>query len=324
MKIAITGGAGFIGSNLALALQGIHEVLVLDNLNSGETFENGNLRYFGSFKNLLDFKGDLVCANLNDEYFYNVLDEFKPDVIYHFAAISDTTVYNQNEVMKTNINSFYRIIDIADKHGSKLVYASSASVYGDAPSPQTIGLNERPKNPYAFSKMMMERIAKNHATKCDMVGLRYFNVYGENEFYKNKTASMVLQFGLQILSGQNPRLFEGSDKICRDFVYIKDITAANIAAMSAKSGVYNAATGKARSFESIVDILQDELVKDGTLKQKLEKHYIKNPYEKAYQFYTEANLNHSLDDFAYTPKYSLEDGIKSYLAEIKRIYKDEL
>ena len=105
----------------------------------------------------------------------------------------------------------------------------------------------------------MDDLGRKYAKKgVVVVGLRYFNVYGAREFYKNKTASMVLQFGLQILSGKNPRLFEGSDKIKRDFVYIKDIVRANLLALNAASGVYNAATGTARSFQEIVDILQRE------------------------------------------------------------------
>ena len=240
--------------------------------------------------------------------------EFKPELIFHQAAISDTTAPNQNAVLQTNLNTFYDFIALAIELNAKLIYASSAAVYGDAPSPQKVGF-EAPKNPYAFSKLMMDKLAAKFYDKAHIVGLRYFNVYGEGEFFKDKTASMVLQFGLQMLSGQKPRLFEGSDKIYRDFVYVKDVVSANLAALDAQNGVYNVGTFKARSFKDIVDILQKEL---GT---NLEYEYIPNPYVKAYQFHTQAGVN---ENFNYAPKFSLEDGIKSYLPEIKRIFEKEI
>ena len=153
----------------------------------------------------------------------------------------------------------------------------------------------------------MDDLGRKYAKRgVAVVGLRYFNVYGAREFYKNKTASMVLQFGLQILSGKNPRLFEGSNKIKRDFVYIKDIVQANLLALNAASGVYNAATGTARSFQEIVDILQRELGSN------LPCEYIPNPYARSYQFHTQADIEPTKKALGYEPKFSLEEGIKDY------------
>ncbi|MCI6299434.1 MAG: NAD-dependent epimerase/dehydratase family protein, partial [Campylobacter sp.] len=205
------------------------------------------------------------------------------------------------------------------KLGSKLVYASSGAVYGDAPSPQSIWASEKPKNAYGFSKFMMDKIASNHCAtnpSAHVVGLRYFNVYGKSEYFKGKTASMVLQFGLQMLKSGSARLFEGSDKICRDFVYIRDIVGANEAALKAKSGVYNAATGKARSFESIVDILAE------VLNINVKKEYIPNPFIGAYQFHTQADLSKNAN-LEFLAKWSLEAGIADYADEIKEIFKKE-
>ena len=316
MRVVVTGGAGFIGSNLALNLQEKNEVLVVDKMRSLERFENGNLQSFGHFKNLLEFKGELFVGDICESKTLQKIKEFKPEIIFHQAAISDTTATNQNVILQTNLNTFYDFIALAVELNAKLIYASSAAVYGDAKSPQAVG-SEAPKNPYAFSKLMMDKLAAKFYDKAHIVGLRYFNVYGENEFFKDKTASMVLQFGLQMLGGQRPRLFEGSDKIFRDFVYVKDVINANLAALNARSGVYNVGTFKARSFKDIVDILQKEL---GT---NYEYEYIPNPYAKAYQFHTQAGEN-SQKDFNYTPKFSLEDGIKAYLPEIKRIFEKEI
>ena len=204
MKILITGGAGFIGSNLAKYFMDKHEVLVVDKFRSNETFSNGNLKSFGHYKNLIGFKGQIHCGDICDRDTIKKMREFKPDVIYHEAAISDTTVAEQDEIMRVNLNSFKDILDIAYENGSKLIYASSGATYGDAPSPQSVGKGENPGNVYGFSKLMMDEMGRefNAKTGLHIVGLRYFNVYGDGEFYKNKTASMVLQFGLQILSGK--------------------------------------------------------------------------------------------------------------------------
>ncbi|WP_279039033.1 ADP-glyceromanno-heptose 6-epimerase [Campylobacter helveticus] len=312
MRIIITGGAGFIGSNLALALQENNEILIIDKMRSDKKLDNGNLESFGHFKNLLDFKGELFVGDINEAKTFEVMREFKPETIFHQAAISDTTAYNQTQVLSTNLNSFKDCIKLAIKCDSKLIYASSASVYGDMPSPQKVGYEE-PKNPYAFSKLMMDKLAQKYFNELHIVGLRYFNIYGKNEFFKGKTASMILQFGLQILSGKNPRLFEGSEKIYRDFTYIKDVVNANLKALETKSGIYNVGSGKARTFKDIVDILQKEL---GT---NLAYEWIQNPYKKAYQFHTHAHLSENF----YTSEFELEAGIKDYLPEIKRIFEKE-
>ena len=137
----------------------------------------------------------------------------------------------------------------------------------------------------------------------------------EREFFKNKTASMVLQFGLQLLEGKNAKLFEGSDKIRRDFIYIEDVIQANIKACKPKkSGVYNVGTGNARSFQDIVDTLKKEL----QIERK--DKYIPNPFVGQYQFFTEADISLSKEYLGYEPRFGLEEGIKSYIEEIKRIY----
>lgn len=314
MKILITGGAGFIGSQLALHLQNENEILVIDKMRSGERWENGNLKSFGHFKNLLNFTGELFVGDICDAKTIQKVREFKPEIIFHQAAISDTTVSDQNAILRTNLNSFLDFINLAIEFNAKLIYASSAAVYGDAPSPQRVGF-EAPKNPYAFSKLMMDKMAAKFYDKAHIVGLRYFNVYGEGEFFKDKTASMVLQFGLQLLSGHCARLFEGSEAIFRDFVYVKDVISANLAALEANCGVYNVGFFTPRSFTDIVDILQNEL---GT---NFPYEFIPNPFAKAYQFHTQAAKS---EGFKYEPKFSLELGIKSYVSEIRRIFEKEV
>ena len=322
--ILITGAAGFIGSNLSFYFQENFpeaKIIALDAFRSGETLSNGNLKSFGHYKNLLGFKGTVISGDINDKALLEQLDEdYNFDYIFHQAAISDTTASEQDLMIKTNVNAYEDLLKIAIKHNANMVYASSAATYGDAPSPQTVG-NENPGNVYGFSKLMMDHISYDYMKKelgISIVGLRYFNVYGPREFFKNKTASTVVQFGHQILAGNTPRLFEGSDKILRDFIYIEDIIQANIkAATPKKSGVYNVGTGKARSFQDIADILQKELETDyGT-------EYIPNPFVGQYQFHTEANIEDTKKYLDFSPQFEMEDGIKAYIPEIKRLYNVE-
>ncbi|WP_456433608.1 ADP-glyceromanno-heptose 6-epimerase [Nitratifractor sp.] len=321
--ILITGGAGFIGSNLAFWFQENFpeaRVVVFDLFRTGETFANGNLRSFGHYKNLKGFTGEIIAGDITDPEDLERLRDFRFDYIFHEAAISDTTVQDQNIMMRTNLNAFKDLLQMAKEMGAAMIYASSGATYGNAPAPQTVG-REDPANIYGFSKLAMDHLAYQWMKKSDLpiVGLRYFNVYGPREYYKNKTASMVLQFGHQILSGQSPRLFEGSDKILRDFVYIDDVIQANIKACNPKrSGVYNVGTGKARSFQDIVDILQEQL---GT---NLPCEYIPNPYLGQYQFFTQADIEPTRESLGYEPEVTLEEGIRRYLPEIKRLYEDEV
>ena len=322
--ILITGAAGFIGSSLAFYFQENYPeatVVAFDCFRSGETFSNGNLKSFGHFKNLLGFKGIVVSGDINDKVALKELeDNYSFDYIFHEAAISDTTVLEQDVMMKTNVNAYEDLLKIAIKHNANMVYASSAATYGDSDRFE-VGY-EQPNNAYGFSKVMMDNVTAEYLKKdldISIVGLKYFNVYGNREFFKNSTASMVVQFGHQIMKGLTPKLFEGSDKILRDFIYIEDIIQANIKACAPKkSGVYNVGTGKARSFEDIVNILQKELEIDNG------KEYIPNPFVGSYQFFTEANIESTRENLNYDPKYTMEDGIKAYIPEIKRLFKTEV
>ena len=313
-KVLITGGAGFIGSNLAFYFQNNFpkcEVVVFDKFRNEETFSNGNLKSFGHFKNLLGFHGEVISGDIN--YDLDLLQSHKFDYIFHQAAISDTTVGDQALMIQTNVNAFKDLLDMAVDMKANMVYASSAATYGDS-EVFSIG-HEKPNNVYGFSKLMMDNLAKKYMDKISVVGLRYFNVYGEREFFKNKTASMVLQFGLQLLSEKSAKLFEGSDNIRRDFIYIEDIIQANIKACTPKkSGVYNVGTGNARSFQDIVDVLKQEL------QITRDDEYMPNPFVGQYQFFTQADITLSEEFLDYKPRFSLEEGIHTYINDIKRIH----
>ena len=321
--ILITGGAGFIGSNLVFYLQNNYpdaRIVVFDCFRSGERLENGNLKSFGHYKNLLGFQGEIICGNLNNDADMAKLAGYNFDYIFHQAAISDTRAYNEELIMQTNVNSFYALLQLALNKGAKVVYASSACTYGRSPSPQTVG-KEHPECPYGFSKYAMDQVAyrwiKDHEDM-HIVGLRYFDVYGPREFHKGSTSSMVVQLGHQLLSGKAPRLFDDSDQIYRDFVYIEDvIQAIMLSASTRNNGVYNVGYGHSRTFQDIADILQREL------DTKFETEYFVNPYDR-YQMHTQAKLDDTIEKLGYSPTFSLEDGICAYIPEIKRLYEEEI
>ncbi len=321
--ILITGGAGFIGSNLAYYFQDNYpnsQVVVFDCFRNDEVFSNGNPMSYGHYKNLIGFKGDVICGNINNKTDLLLLNNYKFDYIFHQAAISDTRVYDQEIVIRTNVNSFYELLEIAKKDDAVLVYASSAATYGNLPSPQTVG-KESPINPYGYSKLLMDQIAYRYVNEnpdMTVVGLRFFNVYGSREYYKAKTSSMVIQLGHQILDGKAPRLFKGSDQILRDFIYIEDVIQANIKACNPNNnGTYNVGTSISRSFQDIADILQKEL------DTSLGTEYFDNPFD-GYQLNTRADIASTKANLSFEPNFSLEEGIKSYIPEIKRLHGEDI
>jgi ADP-L-glycero-D-manno-heptose 6-epimerase len=318
-SILITGGAGFIGSNIAFYIQENFpksHIVIFDCFRSESILSNGNLKSLGHYNNLIGFDGDVICGNINDKSDLRKLDSYSFDYIFHLAAISDTRVNDQELIMRTNINSFYDLLNIAKKNKSIMVYASSAATYGSLPAPQKIG-HEKPENPYGYSKYVMDKIASQYVnSNPDLVisGLRYFNVYGSKEFFKGSTASMVIQLGHQILDGKKPRLFEGSDQIMRDFIHINDVVRASINACAPKkNGIYNVGTGKSRSFQDISNILQTELGTNFSIE------YFKNPYS-GYQNNTQADISSTIVNLNFKPILSLEDGIKEYIPEIKKLH----
>ena len=313
--ILITGGAGFIGSNLAFYFQENYpqsRIVVFDCFRSEGVFSNGNLKSYGHYKNLIGFTGDVICGNINNKSNLALLNDYKFDFIFHQAAISDTRVYDQEIVMRTNVNSFYDLLEIAKKNKSVTVYASSGATYGSLPSPQTVG-KENPENPYGFSKLLMDQIAYRYVDEnpdISIVGLRFFNVYGPREYFKGKTSSMVCQLGHQLLNGKAPKLFINSNQIYRDFIYIDDVIQSILNACNPKqNGTYNIGTGVSRSFQDIADILQKEL------NTSFETDYFPNPF-KDYQLNTQADIDTSIKNLDFKPEFSLEEGIKKYIPQL--------
>lgn len=297
-KYLVTGGAGFVGSNIAKTLEAQgHEVTVIDDFSKN-----------GHFKNLIGFKGDVIAADLFEYLPEN--DYF--DAIFHEAAITDTTVMNQKTMMEQNVEAFRNLLNYAAENEiPKVIYASSAATYGNGAVPMKESQPTHPENVYGFSKVIDDNVARKFSQDhqdMKIIGLRYFNVFGPGEDYKGKMASMVYQLYNQMKEGKRPRVFKFGEQM-RDFVYVKDIVKANLCALAngKETGVYNAATGIARSYNDVIKCLNHELGLN------LEPEYIDNPYP-FFQNKTEADMSLAKEKIGYTPDFTLEAAIADYVA----------
>src|SRR6266446_1713642 len=302
-KFIVTGGAGFIGSNLTLALQGKFpeaRLTVIDDFRSG------------NFKNLAGYRGDFVAQNLAKLDWHEQFGDPAAagfDAIFHLASITDTTLHDQFVQVHDNVESFRRLLNFARPTKTRIIYASSAATYGAVTHASVESNGAAPANVYAFSKVIMDNLAIRAAAESPdwiIVGLRYFNVYGPHEAHKGVPASMVYHLAQQIKAGQRPQIFKHGEQK-RDFVYVKDAVKGSILALEAtESGIYNLGSGQARSFNELVDILNKYL---GT---KLTADYIDNPHAH-YQNFTEADFNNARSALGYAPQFSLEAGVKDYM-----------
>src|SRR5262249_39320080 len=241
--IVVTGGAGFIGSNLVRGLnrRGVDDILVVDDLEAGDKHRNLNALRFRDFVDYRDFEARL-----------DAFRSAKVEALFHQGACSDTTEKNGRLMLRVNYEYSKALLAFALGR-CPFLYASSAAVYGDG----SRGFEEReeceePLNVYAFSKFLFDRHVRALAppARTQVAGVRYFNVYGPQENHKGKMASVVFHFHQEITAGKPLALFEGSENFRRDFVYVEDAVALNLWLWErpAVSGIFNCGTGKAESF----------------------------------------------------------------------------
>jgi len=306
--IVVTGGAGFIGSNLieSLNADGVFDALVVDRL--GDNFHNlGDLR-FSDFMTPEEF----ARAIDRDELPQNIA------AILHQGACADTTCDDGAYMMENNFTFSKAALHFALGRKIPFVYASSAAVYGGSKSFSPSRENERPLNLYALSKLTFDNHVRalSSAIESTVVGLRYFNVYGPREAHKLKMASMPYQLYRQVKDSGRARLFTGTDGYAdgeqrRDFVFVGDVVRVNRAFVSGpiRRGIFNVGTGRARSFNDVANTLIRQ-IGAGAI------DYVPFPENLAgrYQSFTEADLT-SLRSSGYQRDFtSLEDGIASSIA----------
>lgn len=321
--IIVTGGAGFIGSNVVRELNriGESEILVVDNLapssyNSSPKFFNLEGTRFADFMGKREFR-DAVATNK--------LSGIKIRAILHNGACSNTLEDNGEYMMDNNFTYSKELLHFALDHQIPFVYASTAAVYGLSKEFKESPDNERPLNIYGFSKLVFDNYLRKliHSIKTTAVGLRYFNVYGPHEQHKGRMASVIYHFSRQLKETGKIRMFEGSGgyqsgEQRRDFIFVRDLARINLffagllGSIPMTKGIFNAGTGTSRTFNEVARILMNEF-------RKGEIEYIPFPkdLENRYQHFTEADI-HSLQKAGWTETFtSLEQGIRetfSYLS----------
>jgi|TARA_B100002003_G_C14117201_1_gene537346 ADP-L-glycero-D-manno-heptose 6-epimerase len=292
MKVLITGGAGFVGSNIVHALKDEHDVTVLDNLSSGHE------------ENLVGFDGGILDIDVSQPF--TLEEDF--DAIIHEASITDTTFTDDKEMVRQNVSGFRNVLKLALDKKAKLVYISSAGVYGNGDVPMKESQSVEPLNAYSRSKAEMDALAKEQGDALIVVGLRYFNVFGMREAGKGASSSMIYQWRKQILAGEDPGIFkEGEQK--RDHIYVKDVVSATVKALDASaSGIYNVGTGIATPFVDVLRMVQSVL---GSSKPE---RWIANPYTSVYQVHTHASVDLASSELGYTAQWKLKEAIADYFA----------
>jgi ADP-L-glycero-D-manno-heptose 6-epimerase len=301
--IILTGGAGFIGSNILSALnaKGVTDVLVVDRL--GDNFRNLCDLRFSDFMQPGEFVRAIERRILPDGI----------EAIFHQGACADTTCDDGRYMIENNFTFSKSILHFALSSKVPLVYASSAAVYGSSSAFAPSRENERPLNLYGLSKLAFDNHVRSVAARSEntVAGLRYFNVYGPRESHKGKMASMVYQLYRQLKASGRARLFKGTDGYAdgeqlRDFIFVDDIVRVNLALAEGpvRNGIFNAGTGQPRSFNDVARIIIAQIGAGGI-------EYVPFPENLAgrYQSFTRAELS-ALRDAGYTEPFStLEDGI---------------
>jgi len=256
--IIVTGGAGFIGSNLIKLLNqaGHTNIVAVDDLTDGTKFANLVDLDIADYLDKDDFLARVVAGDPFEEW-----DEI--EAIFHQGACSATTEWNGKFVMEVNYDYSKALLHFCIARGIPFIYASSAATYG--------GRNdnfiedrrfEQPLNVYGYSKFLFDEYVRRllPTTNSQIVGLKYFNVYGPREQHKGSMASVAFHLNNQMKAGQNPKLFEGCDGFgnggqTRDFVYVEDVCKVNIWFWknAGKSGIYNCGTGRAEPFLNVAE-----------------------------------------------------------------------
>ena len=291
--ILVTGGAGFIGSNIANSLVDDNEVIVVDN------------EYLGDSENLRPEVEFWNTSVLNDD-----LPTYGVDVVFHLAALSSYQMHEDDasEGAKVNVEGFVNTVEQAYESGcDTVVYASTSSIYGSQTTPTAEDYRPEVNTGYEASKMAREEYAEYFSNHYDMnmCGLRLFSVYqGASEDHKGEFANVITQFAQKILDGKSPVLY-GDGKQTRDFTHVDDIVDGFVlSAEKQLNGIYNVGTGERYSFLQVVDMLNEEFDKD------IKPEFIENPIPEDVYVHDTCADNAKLRDEGWEPDVTFEEGIQ--------------
>lgn len=251
MRVVVTGAAGMVGSNLVQGLNaiGIDDVIAVDDLTEG-----------GKFRNLL---GARISDYFDRNEFYDrfALGELgRIDAVLHQGACSDTMEHNGRLMLESNYRCSKDLLDICQSQGTRLLYASSAAIYGGGTVFREAAENERPLNVYGYSKLLFDNIVRRRlaTTRSQVAGLRYFNVYGPREQHKGRMASVAFHHFGELRGTGKVKLFGeyggyGPGQQVRDFVFVDDVVAVNLWFLRnpGRSGIFNVGTGRAQPFNDV-------------------------------------------------------------------------
>lgn len=285
--IIVTGGAGFIGSNIVKALneRGQTDILVVDNLTNGVKFRN---LVDCQIADYMDKEAFIASIQLGD------FDDQPIEAIFHNGACSSTTEWDGRYMMDNNYDYSKALLHFCTEKKIPYIYASSAAVYGGGTTFKESLEHEAPLNVYGYSKFQFDQYvrARESEISSQVVGLRYFNVYGPREGHKGGMASVAFHLNNQMKENGNVKLFEGCDgygngEQLRDFIYVGDVAAVNLWFLDnpQASGIFNLGTGRSQPFNDVAKAVLD-------YHQKGELEYIPFPekLKGCYQSFTEANL----------------------------------
>ena len=307
----VTGGAGFIGSNLVKRMlnAGYDDIVVVDDLTDGHKFVNiADL----DIADYMD-RDDLLERMDADPGFVNGVE-----AILHQGACSETTEWDGRYMMQNNYDYSKRLMHHCMNGDIPFIYASSAAVYGAAPEFVEHPDNEVPLNVYGYSKLQFDRYVRRIKPQSQVVGLRYFNVYGPREQHKASMASVAFHFNNQVIDDGEARLFEGWDDYedgeqLRDFVYVDDVCDVNLWFLehAGESGIFNCGTGAAQTFNDVANAVID-WHGDGEISYIPFPEHLKG----AYQSFTEADLSALRATGCDVEFRGVAEGVEAYLDQI--------